>query len=474
MRRISVLFAVLLLAVPLMASPRFTVPDGYTIEPATSDGQVQFPMFACFDDRGRLFVAESSGLDLYAELLAHTRKCRVRVLEDPDEHGRFTKSRVFADHLVFPMGLAWRDGKLYVADPPDLVTYDDHDGAGANRTIVLSGFGHTDNGSLHGVNFGPDGMLYLTMGDPDGYNLKRPDGSVLSGKCGALIRCRPDGSDPRVIARGFENLVETVILPDGRIIGTNNWYQRPSGGVRDALVHLVEGGQYPLHLDDHGTFHVITGLPLPPAAVFPAVALSGLARYEGPDASLEGQLLSAQHNARKVMRHTLNEVGSTFRIDSREFVASDDPDFHPSDVLADADGTILIVDTGGWYVQHCPTGKIRNSRAPGGIYRVRYQHLRYVDDPWGRNIDWKKPATKLVPLLDDPRPAVRAKAQRAVVAAGKAAVAPLAQAISDWHHTALQDEAVWALAQIPSPDALPPLRAALKSSDSLLASTACR
>ena len=45
---------------------------------AAPDGAVRFPMFAAFDDRGRLFVAESSGLDLYAEIAAGTRNCRVQ------------------------------------------------------------------------------------------------------------------------------------------------------------------------------------------------------------------------------------------------------------------------------------------------------------------------------------------------------------------------------------------------------------
>ena len=114
-------------------------------------------MFAAFDDRGRLFVAESSGLDLYAEITAGTRKCRVSVLEDRDGDGRYESSRVFADGLVFPMGLAWRDGRLYVADPPDLVALEDRDGDGRadRRTVILTGFGHTDNGSLHGLVFGP-------------------------------------------------------------------------------------------------------------------------------------------------------------------------------------------------------------------------------------------------------------------------------------------------------------------------------
>ena len=67
----------------------FKVPPGFVIERAAPEGSLRFPMFAAFDDRGRLFVAESSGLDLYAELAAGTRKCRVSVLEDRDGDGRF-------------------------------------------------------------------------------------------------------------------------------------------------------------------------------------------------------------------------------------------------------------------------------------------------------------------------------------------------------------------------------------------------
>src|SRR5436309_12841859 len=89
-------FSVLFLAVYLAASSaarvsiasdattKLRVPDGFVIEQVASEPDVRFPMFAAFDDRGRLFVAESSGLDLYAEVSALTRKCRVSVLEDRD------------------------------------------------------------------------------------------------------------------------------------------------------------------------------------------------------------------------------------------------------------------------------------------------------------------------------------------------------------------------------------------------------
>src|SRR5262245_26360018 len=219
------------------------VPDGFVIE-RVAPPQVRFPMFGAWDDRGRLFITESGGGDLYKELLEQKRTSRVSVLEDADGDGRYEKVQVFADHFMPSMGLVWRDGKLYVADPPDLVILEDvdNDGKADRRTVILSGFGHTDNGSLHGLIFGPDGWLYMTMGAPDGYKLKRDDGSWLSGKTGALLRCRPDGTEPVVLARGPEQLVELAFLPGGEIVGTQTWYQSPSGGLRDSLTHLVPGG----------------------------------------------------------------------------------------------------------------------------------------------------------------------------------------------------------------------------------------
>src|SRR5206468_2121537 len=157
-----------------------------------------------------------------------------------------------------------------------------------------------------------------------------------------------------------------------------------------------------------------------------------LVHYVGNGSSNEfrGNLFSAQHNSRKVARHVLTRAGSTFIAESHDFVWSDDPDFHPSDVLEDADGSLLVVDTGGWYVEHCPTGKINKSGARGGLWRVQHGapgqqqpatkngrrrsegprsvSQRSSPDPRGLQLDWMRPrVNELAARLDDWGPVVR-------------------------------------------------------------------
>ena len=252
--------------------PVLHVPDGFVVDRVADDLGLQFPMFGTFADDGRLFVAESSGHDLHAELKAGTRNCRIRVLEDNDGDGRFDTARVFADKLVCPMGLAWRDGKLYVADPPDVIVFTDRrrrwsrrqPPGNPQRLRTRNQWQPARPGVWSGRHAVHDhGKPRRVLAEA-----ARRHGAVMATAAHSFVAGRT-AADPEVLCRGFVNLIEMAFTARGDIIGTDNWYQRPEGGLRDALVHLVDGGLYP-YLADTGTRYPITGKLLPPVR-----ALSG-------------------------------------------------------------------------------------------------------------------------------------------------------------------------------------------------------
>src|SRR5262249_37766534 len=97
---------------------RFQVPPGFVVEKVAGPPLVRYPLFAAFDDPGRLFVPEGTGTNRPGEELAKKKLGRILLLEDTDQDGVFDSSTVFADQLVFPQGILWHDGGVYTASHP--------------------------------------------------------------------------------------------------------------------------------------------------------------------------------------------------------------------------------------------------------------------------------------------------------------------------------------------------------------------
>src|SRR4051812_28680686 len=137
---------------------QFRVPDGFTVELVAGPPLVDRPIVADYDERGRLYVAESSGTNDKAAVQLETKPHRILRLEDVDGDGRFDRRTVFADRMMFPEGAMWLDGSLYVAAPPSIWKLTDTDGDGlADRRgerfqgKTLTGCAH----GLHGADLGP-------------------------------------------------------------------------------------------------------------------------------------------------------------------------------------------------------------------------------------------------------------------------------------------------------------------------------
>ncbi|MEO6434634.1 MAG: PVC-type heme-binding CxxCH protein, partial [Tepidisphaeraceae bacterium] len=354
-----------------------TVPDNFMVELVAGPPLVDRPIMASFDDHGRLYVADSAGVNLPGAELAKNPPHRIVVLEDADGDGVFDQSRLFADKIVFPQGLLWHNGAVFVASPPCLWRLDDTDGDGVcdKRTALIRGFPLTGvSDDMHGACLGPDGFVYVCVGRMP-HKLVDIDGKPLEsgGRQPLLVRCRPDGSGAEIVGGTHGNGVEVAWTDEGDAFVSGTFYGGGEG-LRDALIHFVEGGNYPV-LDLPATSNQMksTGELLPPLVHSGATAPAGIMRYRGRAIGdkYEDNLFCAYFNLHSVQRHVVERTGATFRAGAETFLSSTNGDFHPTDVLQDdRDGSLLVVDTGAWFLIGCPTSKIAKPDIKGGIYRV--------------------------------------------------------------------------------------------------------
>jgi putative membrane-bound dehydrogenase-like protein len=450
----------------------FTLPVGFEIELAAGPPLVDRPITADFDEQGRLYVSDSSGSNEKVEEQLKKRPHRILRLE-AGSNGKFERRTIFADHMMFPEGTMWYAGSLYVAAPPSIWKLTDTKGDGVADQRVEWFQGKTLTGcanDLHGPYLGPDGWIYWCKGAFAKQTYERPGKPPFVTRASHIFRCRPDGTgiEP-VMTGGMDNPVDVVFTAGGERIFTTTFFQHPGGGLRDGLVHAVYGGLYG---KDHDVIyeHPWTGPSLMPVMThLGAAAPCGLTRYEssvfGPE--YQDNLFACLFNMHKVSRHVLIPDGATFKTQDSDFLVSNNLDFHPTDVLEDADGSLLVIDTGGWYKLCCPTSQLHKPDVLGGIYRIRRKDAPLVDDPRGLGLNWlKMSARELTKLLGDSRPAVRHRAVETLAAKGAAAIEALNEAKAG--SLEIRRNAVWMATRIDHDSARAYVRHALNDPDEVV------
>ena len=387
------------------------VPDGFTIERVAAPPLVKHPMMANFDEQGRLFIAASAGRNLRAAELESELPNFIQMLEDSDGDGTFDRNTIFAEKMTLPMGALPYRGSVYVAAPPNIWRLQDtnDDGVADQREILVGRFGYNGNAaSIHGPFLSPTGRIFWCDGR-HGHEFRDSDGNITSQKRGSgIFSMRPDGSDIRMFCGGgMDNPVEVDFLSTGEVVGSVNiLLNKPRV---DCLVHWQDGGVYP-HQEASIAEFQRTGDLLGPMTNFGHVAVSGMCRYRSSALGepYKDALFTTIFNTGKVIVSKVERTGGTFRTTETEFLSSDDPDFHPTDILEDADGSLLLIDTGGWFRIGCPTSQIAKPDIAGAIYRIRRAaSIGKVSDPRGMKLNLSSMTTpQLISLLDDKRPAV--------------------------------------------------------------------
>ncbi len=393
----------------------FALPDGYTIKLAVPPELVPRPIHMYFDEAGALYVTDSSGDSRKAPVQVKDPTHRILRLVDRDGDGVFDHSTVFAENVPFPEGILVYRGDVYVAAPPHIWKFTDKDGdhvADERGSWFNGGTVGSCGNDLHGPYLGPDGYFYWTKGGFQEQSLLLRNGQRHIGRAAHIFRAKPDGSEMEVvITGGMNNPVGLAFSESGERFLSGTFFDLSKPGRRDGILHAVYGGMYGRQNDRVLAQHPHTGDLLPILAQMGPAAPSGIVMPRNSSMGVKGNLLCADFNLRRISRHRLTRTGSSYTVETDNFLESDQTDFHPTDVIEDADGSLLVADTGSWYHICCPTSKSSKPEILGAIYRIQKADAPAPQDPRGLKLDWQNPE---VSYLSDKRPAVVRRAIEAL------------------------------------------------------------
>lgn len=191
-----------------------------------------------------------------------------------------------------------------------VVRFTEANGRGSDMTVILDdlpiGPSCCHNGGR--LAFGPDGKLYVSIGDA-----QDPQSAQQSGRLnGKILRINPDGSIPEdnpiagspVWAWGLRNVFGLAFAPDGTLYATENG---PAGF--DEINRIVRGGNY--------GWPEVTGIVGDPRFIDPLysrpefrVGPTGITVYDGDDLpQFVGSLLFCNFNQGLLTQAALREEG---------------------------------------------------------------------------------------------------------------------------------------------------------------------
>lgn len=388
----------------------FVVPVGCEMDLVAGNELCRWPIVATWDGNGDLVVAESVWNMEKKETVQQqlvSRPHRIIRLSDKDHNGVFDTRQVVAESLSFPEGVLCLGNDILVTAPPQILRLIDKDGDGVceDREVWFDGTTLTGCANdLHGPWLGPDGWIYWSKSAFAEQSHEVLSGGRFVSSASHLYRRHPKGGpiEP-VMTGGMDNLVDVAWHPNGERFFCATFLHHPRHKFRDGIGHAMYGAVFgkPHKVIDG---HAKTGplmeplVELGPAAPAGLLHLKGIApslasQLETPQGKqLSGYLAAAQFNLHKVSIHPLHtSPGSAgYSSDAMDLISSPRIDFHPVDVLLDRDGSLIVVDTGGWYDLCCPSSGTDQRVALGGIYRLR-----------GATTDRRDDAVRWPPISDD-------------------------------------------------------------------------
>lgn len=305
-------------------------------------------------EKGTLFVGSRDAGKVYA------------IITDPNDANK-KKVYVIAKGLKLPVGVAFKNGALYVSEVNRILRFDDIENRLSNPSqavIINDSFPDKEHHGWKFIAFGPDGYLYVPIGAPCNICLSEDP------RFATIMRMKPDGKDLEIFAKGVRNTVgfdwdprtkELWFTDNGR-----DWLGENS--PPDELNHAPKKGMdfgFPFchgsNISDpeYGKQKTCAAFTPPVAELGPHVAALGMRFYTGnmfPE-SYRGKIFIAEHgswNRKSPLGYRITLVDPTkkspenYQIFAQGWLQNGKKvQGRPVDTLVMPDGSLLISDDTG-------------------------------------------------------------------------------------------------------------------------------
>ncbi len=240
---------------------RFQIQRGFSVQRLLNHDAVGSVIAMAFNEFGHLLVAKENGPLL--------------LIFDKDEDGVFDDVRTYCEDVKSCQGILPLNGEVYVTGqgPQGVGMYrlrdEDRNGTLENVKKMVSFKGQFGEHGPHGLSLGPDGMIYIMVGnhtqvvgptgsgetlvdsyegdlvpryeDPGGHarGIKAPGGTV--------VRVNLDGSVVEKVAGGIRNAYDLTFHPDGGLFVHDSDMESDAETAwfrSTAIFDITEGGEY--------------------------------------------------------------------------------------------------------------------------------------------------------------------------------------------------------------------------------------
>jgi len=370
---------------PALPRPDFTLDTGLEMTTFAENPLLEKPVGMNWDTSGRLWVATSNTYpqvnpdDLGAQMEGNTAKFgpstgndRIILLEDTNRDGVADISRIIADKLLIPAGVAPDNyGGCFVGASTELLhlSKPGADGLMSERRIVLSGFGTEDTHHIiHGLHWGIDGRLYFQQTIYIHSHIETPWGLVRANS-GTAFAYDPNTERLEVHSKGLVNCWGQQEDTKGQTFLTSG---ADGNGISWAFPGAVlppsEGARRTIDSISPGSYPKFCGLEIINSPLF------------GPE--WQGNAVTNDFRAHRIVRFSYNDFTEAPNPAERksgyvtqtqaDITRTSDAAFRPIALAMGPDGALYVADWTNPIINH---GEVdfrdpRRDKQRGRIWRI--------------------------------------------------------------------------------------------------------